>query len=196
MKKIILCLPVILLASACHFGSKDSSGVSASSVVSAMEANAGDAQKKAEDLKKLTPLSSDALKSFFPDAVMGINRSSFEVSNALGYSVGTAEYKKDDTTKYSVAVYDCAGEAGSAFYSMSFLTRMNIEKEDDNGYTKSTDFMDAKSIEEFVKSSNTYTESFVYADRFWVTLSGENTGLDNLKDFAKGIDLDKLKDLK
>ncbi len=197
MKKIILlCSTVIILATSCHIAPKDNAGVSAPSIVSAIQQNEGDNQKRAEELKKLTPLSTDALKSFFPQTVMGINRSSFEVANPLGYAIGNAEYKKDDTTNYTIAVYDCAGQAGSSFYTMSFLTKMSVEREDDNGYTKSVDFMGTKSLEEFEKNNKKYTESFVYADRFWVTISGQNTGLDNLTSFAKAIDLDKLKDLK
>ncbi len=199
-KHFISAVLLITSISSCHFGSKtetDSSGTpSMSSVVSAMKDNSDAYQKRAEELKKLQPLSNDALKSFFPDAVMGLNRSSFDVNNSMGYAVGNAEYKKDDTTKYTVAIYDCAGDAGSAFYSMSFLTRLNMDHEDDNGYTKTVTFMGSKGIEEYKKDENTYTESFTIADRFWVSLTGENTGLDNLKSFANALDLDKLKDLK
>jgi hypothetical protein len=197
MKKIIfLFAPVIVFAASCHTTPKDDTDASAPSIVSALQQNEGDAQKRADELKKLTPISTDVLKSFFPQSVMGINRSSFEVANPLGYAIGNAEYKKDDTTTYTIAVYDCAGQAGASFYSISFLTKMSVEKEDDNGYTKSVDFMGAKSLEEFEKNNKKYTESFIYADRFWVVIEGRNTGLDNVKSFAQAIDLDKLKDLK
>jgi hypothetical protein len=125
-----------------------------------------------------------------------MKRSSFSVSSTLGYSVGTAEYRKDDTTNFKVQVYDCAGEAGSAFYGVSYLTRLNMESEDDNGYTKTVSFMDTKAIETYKKYNNDYSLSFVAAERFWINLESENTGLDNLKSFANALDLGRLKNLK
>ena len=174
----------------------ESSSSESSAPLSGIAKTADDAQKRMEELKSLQPISNESLKSVFPEEVMGMKRSSFSVSSTLGYSVGTAEYRKDDTTKYQISIYDCAGEAGSAFYGMSYLTRLNMEREDDNGYEKTVSFMDTKAIETYKTYNNEYNLSFVTAERFWVSLESQNTGLDNLKSFAQALNLDRLKDLK
>jgi hypothetical protein len=157
--------------------------------------SADEAQKRIDELKKVTPITNEQLKSFFAEEVMGMKRSEFSVNSAAGYATGTAVYKKD-TTQYSVMVYDCAGEAGSAFYGMRYLMGWNMEREDDNGYEKTVTFMGNKALESYTKNSNRHTLNFVTADRFWITLEGHRTGLDNLKSFAENLNLGKLKDLK
>ena len=158
--------------------------------------SADEAQKRIDELKKVQPITNDQLKSFFAEEVMGMKRSQFSVNSAAGYATGTAVYKKDDTTQYSVMVYDCAGEAGSAFYGMRYLMGWNMEREDDNGYEKTVSFKGSKALESYNKNSRRHTLNFVTADRFWITLEGDKTGLDNLKSFADNLNLDKLKDLK
>ena len=158
--------------------------------------SANETQKRIDELKKVTPVTNEQLKSFFAEEVMGMKRSQFSVNSAAGYATGTAVYKKDDTTQYSVMVYDCAGEAGSAFYGMRYLMGWNMEREDDNGYEKTVNFMGNKALESYSKNSRRHTLNFVTADRFWITLEGDGTGLDNLRSFAENLNLGKLKDLK
>ena len=159
-------------------------------------ASADETQKRIEELKKVPLITNDQLKSFFPQEVMGMRRSQFNISSVTGFATGTAEYKKDDTTEYQVMIYDCAGESGSAFYGMRYLTGWNVEREDDNGYEKTVSFQGGKALESYNKNGNKHTLNFVTADRFWITLEGRNTGLDNLKSFAEALNLEKLKDLK
>jgi len=153
-------------------------------------------QKRIDELKKVPLITNDQLKSFFPQEVMGMQRSQFSVSSVTGFATGTAEYKKDDTTEYRVTIYDCAGESGSAFYGMRSLTGWNVEREDDNGYEKTVSFQGSKALESYNKNSKKHTLNFVTADRFWITLEGDNTGLDNLKSFSDNLHLENLKNLK
>lgn len=149
-------------------------------------------QKRIEELQKLQPVSNETLKSFFPENAMGMKRSSFSVNSALGYAVGTADYKKDDTTNYTVTIYDCAGQAGSAFYGISYMSRLNMEREDDNGYEKTVSYNGNTAIELYNKGTNEHQLHFLSGDRFWVTVRG-NEGLDKLKDLINALGLDKLK---
>ncbi|HEX6181040.1 MAG TPA: hypothetical protein VFZ47_07310, partial [Chitinophagaceae bacterium] len=150
-----------------------------------------DVQAKVEELKKLPPVSTETMKSFFPEEAMGIKRSSFNVSSAMGYSVGNAEYRKDDNVKYDVGIYDCVGEAGSVFYYSSWAG-MNLQSESDQGYTKTVEYNGAKALETYTKANNRHNLHFLSGDRFWVMVEG-NDGIDNLKSFASSLGLDKLK---
>lgn len=148
-------------------------------------------QAKVEELKKLPPVSTETMKSFFPEEAMGIKRSSFNVTNMMGYSIGSAEYRKDDNVKYDIVINDCVGEAGSIFYYSSWAG-MNLQSESDNGYTKTVEYNGAKALETYTKANNRYSLHFLSGDRFWVTMEG-NDGIDNLKSFANSLGLDKLK---
>lgn len=203
-KQFILLFALMTLFAACNNSAKkdeaitsektetdNSTSASSNDVVAA----ADQGQKRLDELRKLPPITNEELKSFFPAEVNGMKRSSFNVANTLGYAVGNAEYKKDDTTRYSVGIYDCAGEAGAAFYGMSYLARMNMEREDDNGYEKTVTYKGASALESFDKYNHTHKLHFVAGDRFWVMVEG-NEGLDNLKSFADALGLDKLKGAK
>ena len=202
--KFLLWLVVAIAISSCSGSSSKDESVKeeaskesadkASSSTSASTAN--ETEKRIEELKKLPLITNEQMKSFFPEEVMGMKRSRFSVNSVTGFATGEAEYKKDDTTNYKVVMYDCAGEAGAGFYGMKYLAGWNIEREDDNGYEKTVSFMGSKALEQYQKNSERYTLNFVTADRFWITLEGENTGLDNLKSFAQALNLEKLKDVK
>ena len=161
---------------------------------SGVAVNVNDVQAKVEELKKLPPVSTETMKSFFPEEVMGIKRSSYNVSSAMGYSVGSAEYRKDDNVKYEVGIYDCTGEAGAVFYYSSWAG-MNLQSESDDGYTKTVTYNGVKALEAYTKSNNQHTLHFLGGDRFWVMIEG-NDGIDNLKSFGESLGLDKLKGAK
>jgi hypothetical protein len=149
-------------------------------------------EAKIEELKKLKPISNASLKAILPEELNGLKRTSYNVVN-MGFAMGQAEYKVGEDGEIKIMVYDCVGEAGSAFYGMNYFTRLNMEQEDENGYTKSVDFEGAKAIEHFDKSSQNYTLTYVTADRFLVSLEGRNASYDQLKSMARALDFSKAK---
>jgi hypothetical protein len=207
MRKLILLFAAAFMLAACGGGTDEKKAdeakaeekSDAGSVAGGLSELAKAAESmgdKTEELKKLTPLSTDALKSFLPETLLGIKRSRFNVANNMGFAVGEATYKKDDTTDLKVMIYDCAGEAGAAFYGMNFFMRMNMQQESEDGYTKTTEFMGSKAVESYKKYNNQYQLTFLSGERFLISVEGDNTGLDAVKDAAKSLDYDKLKSLK
>lgn len=149
-----------------------------------------------EELKKIPPVSNEALKLFFKEEVAGIKRSSFSVQNSMGYAVGEATYKKNDSVEYKISIYDCAGEMGSGFYSLMAMTKLNIETEDENGYEKTIDFMGTKALKSYKNYNEHYSLSFIAAERFWVQADGDHTNFENLQAFIIDIELTKLNGIK
>ena len=146
-------------------------------------------EKKTEELKKLAPLTLDQIKAILPAELLGMKRSSFNANAMMGFASADADYKKDDTTNLKLTVMDCAGEAGSSFYALNYWTRMTMESENDQGYTKTVDFMGGKAVEDYKKYNNSYTLTFTANDRLLITLQGQNLSLDVLKDAAKALNL-------
>jgi len=146
-------------------------------------------EDKAEELKKLTPLSTDQLKAMMPEELMGIKKTSFSADSNSGASSSTATYKSDDGKELKLIIFDCAGEAGAGIYSLRYMTLWNIQHEDDHGYQKTVDFNGQKAVENYVKSNDKYSLGFLYNDRLLVTVEGEKTGLDLVKQAANSLNL-------
>lgn len=144
-------------------------------------------EAKIEELKKLPPLTTEQLKAMLPEELLGIKRSSFNTSSMMGYGVGEAEYRKDDSTNIKLNLFDCAGEAGAGMYSLRYWTQMSMQSENDNGYTKTVDFKGKKALETYDKNNNSYSLTYSPTDRLLVTLNGQNTGLDMLKQSANSL---------
>ena len=141
-----------------------------------------------EELKKLTPLTTDQLKAMLPEEVMGLKRSSFNATNMMGYASAQATYRDSASDKsLDLNVFDCAGEAGAGVYSLSYWTKMNMQSETDDGYTKTVDFNGDKAVETYEKGNDSYELSYLASDRLLVSVKGEKTGLDAVKQAAKNL---------
>jgi hypothetical protein len=107
----------------------------------------------------------------------------------MGAATCNANYKSEDGKELKVSIFDCAGEAGAGIYSLRYWTLWNFQQEDDNGYQKTVDFNGSKAIEKYRKSNEEYGLTYMSGDRFLVTIEGENTGLDLVKDAAKNLNV-------
>jgi hypothetical protein len=169
---------------------KSDDGKSTATVdLSSAEKNAEQMQNKAEELKKLAPLTLDQLKALMPEELAGIKRTDYNANTTMGIAAGEAEYRKDDNASIKLVVYDCAGETGAAYYSATYLMKMNMQSESDDGYVKTVDFMQGKAIESYDKSSNRYSLIYLGNDRIMISLEGDDISLETLRDAAKSLNL-------
>ncbi len=158
--------------------------------VNSAAAASDDMQKKMEELKKLTPLTTDQLKAMLPEEIMGMKRSNFSANSMMGYANAEATYKNEnDDKRIELNIFDCAGEAGAGIYSLSYWTKMSMQSESDNGYTKTVDFDGDKAVETYEKGMDRYELTRFVSDRLLVTVKGEKTGLDAVKQTAQGLNL-------
>jgi len=165
---------------------KDKVTVDVSQVAGASD----DMQKKMDELKKLTPLSTDQLKAMLPEDLMGMKRSSFSANSMMGFGSAEATYRNEgDEKEIKLTILDCAGEAGAGIYSLNYWTKMSMQSENDNGYTKTVDFNGGRAVETYEKSADDYELTFVGSDRLLVSVKGEKTGLDAVKQVAKSLNL-------
>jgi hypothetical protein len=198
MKRVILCLlAATLTIVACKNNrsktmtiTSDDGKSKVSVDVNSAAAVSDDMQKKMEELKKLTPLTTDQLKTLLPEQLMGLKRTSFNANSMMGFASAEARYKNENEDKeIELNILDCAGEAGAGVYSLSYWTKMSMQSESDNGYTKTVDFDGNKAVETYEKGSDRYELTYVASDRLLVTLKGEKTGLDAVKQAAQGLNL-------
>jgi hypothetical protein len=168
---------------------KDDDGGTTTVNMNALQQAADNSEKKTAELAKLKPYTTDEIKAFFPEELMGMKRTEYAANAMMGFASGSAEYKKDDSTRLKLELFDCAGEAGSAFYGLQYLAVMQTEKDSEDEYIKTTDFNGGRAIETVYKKQN--RNSFVYfgGDRLMVTLTGENIPLSEVKSVASKLAL-------
>ena len=149
---------------------------------------AQDMLKKREELGKLTPLTSDELKTLIPGQLFGVTQSDLDVSSAMGASIASAKYKINDSADVKLSIIDCAGPGGAGIYSMQYLGLYNFHEDNEKEYTKTIDFNDGKGFENCKKLRNQCTFTY-FSSRFLISLEGDNVGIDALKDAAKGLNI-------
>lgn len=201
MKQILPALVATLLLSSCGNDAKvkhvEKNGDGTTTTTSydmdklkEMSASTDVVTKKIEELKKLSPLTLDQLKALLPEKLAGIKRTDYNTSSSMGYAVAEGEYKKDDNTSIKLMVYDCAGEAGSTMYTLTYWGAINVQQESEREYTKTIDFNGGKAIENYEKDRKKSTFTYVTNDRLLVVLTGRNMEPSALKDLAEDLDFD------
>ena len=155
-----------------------------------IDSSAKEMQVKMDELKKLEPLTTEQVKTFFPENLMGIKRSSVNVNSMMGFSMGEAEYRENDSTQLKLSVYDVAGEAGSSIYGLQFWGALNSETESIDGYTKTIDFNGNKAVEKFDENLKSYELMYMANNRLMVNVTGINTTLDLVKQAANRLHFD------
>ncbi|MFC6267820.1 hypothetical protein [Frigoriflavimonas asaccharolytica] len=157
-----------------------------------------DIQKETEELKKLAPISNDALKAVMPETVMGMKRTSISVgdNSMIQMSSAEAEYTGEENKKVKITVMDGAGETGSAMISMMKMgLATNSEKTTDTSFEKMGEFNGVKaSIKE--RNKDTFVDSeiqYILKSRFLVTIEGNGYTTDELKVVMDTINSSDLK---
>ena len=148
-----------------------------------------DMEKQKTELEKLPPLSLDQLKALLPESLLGAKRTSFSTNASMGAGMAQGEYELNDSTRFSLNIYDCAGSAGAGIYSMQYMSMLNIQQESDDEYTKTIDFNGGKAFEHCEKATNDCSISYFSGRRFMVTLEGDHVGAEALKQAAKGLNI-------
>jgi len=198
MKRVLIFLSAIAIVfTACKGKSdkitiKDEKGNTASVSVSSINEAAKKIEEnanKAEELKKLPPLSIDQVKALIPNELLGMPRTSFDANSAAGYATAKGTYKGDGDKRLDVEIIDCAGEMGSLIYNTRFFAMWNYQHEDDNGYEKTVDFNGGKAVEKYTKSNEQYELTSFSNDRFVVHVEGEKVPLDDIRKVASNLNL-------
>ncbi|QMW06275.1 transposase [Spirosoma foliorum] len=197
-------LPVMLLAGC---GSKeeeeekekkDEESVSTLGAVSALKEMAS----QAEEMGKKGPVETvdfRKLKELLPSDADGLARkeATGEKNGTAGFTVSTAtgKYGNDDNSEnIELAIIDGGGSAmmiGLAAWSM-----LEIDKETENGYEKTTKMGDNKAYEKYDNASKDGEIAVLVNKRFIVSAKGHGISMDKIKAALEDIDLDKLADVK
>ena len=167
--------------------------------LSKFEQYAKEMEQRMNELKKLNPISKEALKLAIPEELAGLKRNSYNIGEMSAMSIASAkaDYISAETDKQlSLEIMDGAGEAASAMASIMFLAfQTDKDSENQDGFEKTIDLNGSRAL---VKET-TYNEvknseiQWLHNKRFILTLKGKALSYDELAEIQKNLDLSDLK---
>ncbi|MEK7379775.1 MAG: hypothetical protein AAB075_02050, partial [Gemmatimonadota bacterium] len=140
------------------------------------------------------------LKALLPEELPGMRRTSAEgqKNSAMGFTLSTAEarYESEGGGRIHLTITDAGAVAGLAAMGMYAWAGMEIDKEDEDGYEKTTTLNGRRGYEKYNRSSNSGEVSLMVGGRFIVELNGDGVSMDDIKSALDRVDLDKLEGMK
>lgn len=162
----------------------------------ALQNLADEAEKLSKDGPKEV-VDAKLLKELLPTDADGLPRkeASSEKTGAMGFQVSTANarYREGDSS-IEVSIVDVAGTG--AIMGMAAWAMVDVDKENDSGYEKTTKYKEHKAFEKYNNDSKDGELAVLLANRFVVSVKGNNVSMDKIKATIDDIDLAKLADMK
>lgn len=134
------------------------------------------------------------LKKLLPEELAGLERSSHtgQKTGAMGFKIAAAEaVYEGENGRLEVVLTDFAG-MGRAMLSMVPWAEIEIDKETDTGYERTTMIKGYKAFEEYDSQAKRGKISIIADGRFVVAIEGDNVEAKVMRDALDGIDLEAL----
>jgi len=156
--------------------------------------NAGNAGRKVETVDYRE------LKEMLPESLSGMKRTDAtgEKTAAMGMQVSHAEgrYSGDGGGSLTLKITDIGSMTGLAGMAAYAWANVDVDRESDSGYEKTTNFSGFKAHEKYDKSGKSGDFSVLVGNRFVVEAQGYNIDMDALKGAVGKVDLRKLDGMK
>ena len=183
--------------------------------INSMIENIQNMQNFGSSLKGLEPLTNEQLKGWFPESLNGLARISIDLGSGTMPNVTTAQatYNTTDQPEFispdghadelnkmnktiRVEVMDGAGPTGSQMIaSMSMMSSMNFEKEDEREHQKFVEVNGIRAQEKFNKQTIRTELNFVHKDRFMIAITATHMDPEECWEHVGLLALDNLSDL-
>jgi len=151
-------------------------------------------------LKKLEPLSKEALKSWMPEQLKDLKRTSFKISTASLGNINSMnlQYKGIDNIKkqLKVEIIDGAGNGSGIVYMYMMIARMKLDSENERGYDRIYK-RGAVSIKETFRKqthSNSTKMEFLMNERFAVSVRAKNIDPNEIWEYVQVLKFNNLKE--
>lgn len=177
---------------------KEEESVSAMGAMGALK----DMATQAEEMGKKGPVETvdfRTLKDLLPADADGLSRkeATGEKNGAAGFTVSTAtgKYGNDDGSEtIELSLVDGGGSA--MMFGLAAWSMIEVDKETENGYEKTTKIGDNKAYEKYDNNSKEGELDVLVNKRFIVSAKGHGVSMDKIKAVLEDVDLDKLSELK
>jgi hypothetical protein len=203
---------LILLATACGKSDEQKAAEAAAAQLEELgkalggQAAAGVAAAGAASAAMLAGKASDAvdfreLKALMPEEAGGMPRTSLdgEKSGAMGFTVSSAEARYESQGSNSsvrISIADMGAMSGAAAMATFAWATLDVDKDGDAGYERTTTIKGYRGYEKFDKQSNSGEIQAMVAGRFVVSVEGNEVPMDALKAAFDKVDVSKLEGMK
>ncbi len=199
MKNLILLLSIAMLVFSC----KDNPAVKKMKQAKDGVVNTKNVIKEStnmqddiKNLSEMTPLTNEELKSWLPENVDGMKRTSYK-AGAMGMmniaSLEATYATEDKSRSFKIEVIDGAGEMGAlSTAGMRMAFAQDFEEETEDKTRKSVTKNGSKAIEEYNKRRNQSVIQFMQDKRFYIKATGDKMDIDDLWDLIDEMDIEDL----
>ncbi len=142
------------------------------------------------------PVNFRDLKALLPETVGGLKRtsSSGEKTGITGLTISQAKasYELEGGKQLDIKIVDTGGSGSPIAIAAFGLAMVEIDREDDNGYERTSKINGFKAFEKWNSKKEQGEYKVLVANRFVVELEGKKLTMDTLKSAVAAIDLSKL----
>ncbi len=152
-----------------------------------------EAQENSKDLAKLEPVTKEQIKSWMPEKLGDLKRSSFQISKEFGMTCKLV-FKGEDNKSININIIDGAGTGAPMMTMFSMMQNMDIDKESDTGYERTQKFGSQKVYIKYQKSGN-YEKSKLQCTlngRFGIEANAREMTPEELWEYIQKLKINKL----
>ena len=150
--------------------------------------------------KKVEPVSFRELKALLPEELAGFRRKEIkgEKNGAMGLTISeaSARYDGDGAANLRIKIADVGSLSGPMAIGLVGWASLEIDRESDDGYEKTTTFSGYKAVEKYRNNGKHGEIKLLLANRFIVEVDGYQVKMDDVKTAAGKLDLKKLEAMK
>ncbi len=163
--------------------------------------NMKEAQKNMEEGQKYEVVDFRELKALLPESIGDLKRinAEGEKSGAMGFTISKAEadYNNEDYSQsMDIEITDLAGASGYAGLAAWGWAMVDIDKETETGYEKTTKYKGHKAFEKYDNQYQNGSIEILVSGRFMVSVHGNTVPMTTIKSAIDEIDIGKLEALK
>jgi len=163
--------------------------------------NMKDVQKNMEEGQKYEVVDFRDLKALLPESLGDLKRANAEgeKSGSMGFTISKAEadYNNEDYSQsMDIEITDLAGASGFAGLAAWGWAMVDIDKETETGYEKTTKYKGHKAYEKYDNEYQNGSIEVLVSGRFMVSVSGNNVPMEMIKSSIDEIDFAQLESMK
>ncbi len=156
-----------------------------------------DVEGKLEEGEEVELANFRELKELLPKRLLGMDRYSHtgEKSGISGFKISQASAKyRDGDKRLEITILDSGGMALASLGAAAW-TMLDVDRETDDGYERTTKIDGFKAYEKFNAKTGDAEISIFYKDRFLVSINGDNLEKGDAESVLDDLDLDELDDM-
>lgn len=163
--------------------------------------NMKEMEKNMKEGKAVEVVDFRELKALLPEEVEGMKRTNAtgEKNSAMGFKVSQAEgdYQTEDGfNSLDIQIVDMGNMSGLAGLATWGWTIAEVDKETETGYERTTKYQGHKAFEKYDNEYKNGSIEVLVAERFMVSVHGNNVPMETIKSALEDVDLGKLAGMK